>query len=104
MPVLLSGLNLIDILQPNGVTEDLTLDRSELHVGLIVSDDTVQLQVSPSPIAIRLHCIHPCGVRSFTRVSFASYHQPINLSIHQCIDRDVQYQCINQSMDGWVDA
>lgn len=48
MPVLLSTGetgNRIDILQPNGVTEDLTPARSELHVGLIVSDDTVNLQV-----------------------------------------------------------
>eukprot|EP00752_Nemacystus_decipiens_P006149 g5547.t1 len=49
MPVLLSTGdtgNRIDILQPNGVTEDLTPDRSELHVGLIVSDDSVELQLS----------------------------------------------------------
>ena len=54
MPVLLStgdtGLRQ-DILQRNGVTEDLTPARSEMHVGIIVSEDTVQLQVNPSLIA-----------------------------------------------------
>ncbi|CAM9758325.1 unnamed protein product [Scytosiphon promiscuus] len=47
MPVLLSTGetgNRKDILQPNGVTED--LERSDLFPGIIVSDDTVELQLS----------------------------------------------------------
>lgn len=57
MPVLLSTGdtgNRIDILQRNGVTEDLSPVRSELPNGLVVNDDTVQLQVSPSPTMLAL--------------------------------------------------
>lgn len=49
MPVLLSTGDLgnrIDILQGNGVTEDLTVDRSVVSEAIIDSEDSVVLQVS----------------------------------------------------------
>ncbi|CAM9672351.1 unnamed protein product, partial [Ectocarpus fasciculatus] len=49
MPVLLSTGDLgnrIDILQGNGVTEDLTVDRSVVSTGIIDSEDSVVLQLS----------------------------------------------------------
>lgn len=58
MPVLLSTGetgNRNDILQPNGVTEDLV--TSEMFAGIIVSDDSVEVQVGDPVNGLSSYCL-----------------------------------------------